>query len=152
MSYKNKKLQLEQIDEQLRELKALNLQPPQSGWINSIRTAIGMSARQLAKRLGISQQALAALEKREVEESITLMKLREVGEKLDLRLVYSFVPKESLESMVKKQAREVATALVKKTSKQMIMEDQKIADQKITKAIEERTLEIKRKMPKYLWD
>lgn len=152
MSYKNKKLQLEQIDEQLRELKALNLQTPQSGWINAIRTAIGMSARQLAKRLGISQQALAALEKREVEESITLMKLREVGEKLDLRLVYSFVPKESLESMVKKQAREVATTIVKKTSKQMIMEDQKIADQKITKAIEERTLEIKRKMPKYLWD
>ncbi len=152
MSYTNKKLQLEQIDEQLFKLKRVDIRVPQSGWINAIRLAIGMSARQLAKRLKISQQALDALEKREVEESITLAKLREVGEKLDLKLVYSFVPKESLEQLVKTQSREIAKSIVLKTNKQMTIEDQKVNDKKIMKSIEKRAKEIESKMPKYLWD
>jgi predicted DNA-binding mobile mystery protein A len=152
MAYQNKKLQLEQIDEQLKKLRSLDVQKPQSGWVKYVRTAIGMSARQLANRLGISQQALAGLEKREIEESISLSKLREIGEKLDLKLVYSFVPIDSLESMVKMQARKVAQSIVMKTSTQMILEDQKISDEKILKSIGERALEIERKLPKYLWD
>ena len=152
MAYRNKRLQLEQIDEQLLKLKRIEIGIPQSGWINAIRTAIGMSARQLANRLNISQQALDALEKREVEESITLAKLREVGEKLDLKLVYSFVPRESLDNMVRAQSIEIAKSIVLKTSKQMTIEDQKVRDEKLIKSIEKRAKEIESKMPKYLWD
>ena len=152
MTYKNKQLRLVQIDEELRKIRALDLRKPRKGWIHTIRTAIGMSARQLAGRLGMSQQALAALEKREMEETITLSKLREAGQALDLHLVYTFVPRESLESMVKDQARKVASSIVMRTSNQMELEDQKIADEKIVQAINDRAEEIERKMPKYLWD
>ena len=147
-----KQLQLRQIDEELKKLSSINIQKPRTGWISTIRTAISMSASQLAKRLKISQQALSNLEKREMEETITLAKLREIGEKLELELVYSFIPKTSLEQMIQQRARKVATEIVMKTNQQMILEDQKIENKKLKQAIESRAEQIARKMPKFLWD
>lgn len=148
----DKQLQIRQIDEELKKLRSVEMTKPRMGWIKTIRTALSMSAAQLSKRMGITQQALANLEKREAEETITIAKLRELGNKLDLELVYSFVPKSSLEDYINQRAREVATEIVMKTNQQMILEDQKIDDKKLQQAIKSRAEEIARKMPKYLWD
>ena len=152
MAYQNKKLRLEQVDEQLKELRKIELDKPPSGWINAIRTAISMSAKQLAKRLQISQQALSNLEKREVEETITIGKLREIGNALNLKLVYSFIPDNSLESMIDEQANKLARKIVMRTSLQMEIEDQRVEDKKLKKSIDQRAKEIARKMPMNLWD
>jgi len=96
MKYKNKKLQIVQIDEQLRCFKdAVNV--PNKGWINTIRTSLSMTASQLAEKLKTSPQAILALEKREEDGKITIRKLKEMGAAMELKLVYGFVHEETLE-------------------------------------------------------
>ena len=153
MDYKNKRLQLKQIDEQLIKLRNSGLEVPHKGWIHTIRKALSMSSEQLGYKLGISLQGAFNLEKREVLGTITINKLQEVGRGLKLKLVYGFVPINfSLQEMVEQRARELAREIVMNTSTHMSLEDQKIADEKLKESIKERTDEIIRTMPNYLWD
>ncbi len=64
MDYKNKKLQLKQVDEQLIKLRSTGLEVPHKGWIHTIRKAISMSSAQLGSKLGISHQGAFNLEKK----------------------------------------------------------------------------------------
>lgn len=67
---------------------------PQNGnWIFSIRGALGMSARTLAKRMGIKLASIQKMEKCERTHSITLDTLNRAAEAMDCRLVYAIVPK-----------------------------------------------------------
>jgi predicted DNA-binding mobile mystery protein A len=151
MKYKNKKLQIVQIDEQLRCFKdAVNV--PNKGWINTIRTSLSMTASQLAEKLKTSPQAILALEKREEDGKITIRKLKEMGAAMELKLVYGFVHEETLEKMIEKKAIQLATKIVMRTSLHMELEDQKISDKKLKKAIKDRAEEIIRNLPKNLWD
>jgi predicted DNA-binding mobile mystery protein A len=152
MNYKNKKLQINQVDEQL-ETFTRTYTAPAKGWIHTIRTSLSMTAAQLANRLGVSPQSVLAIEKREKEGKITLETLRRVGAAMELKLVYGFVPNGgTLEKMIEEKAKELAFKIVMRTSTQMALEDQKISDQKLKKAIEERTQEIVRTLPKNIWD
>ena len=126
---------------------------PALGWINTIRTALNMSLRQMGKRLSITPQSMKEIEQREKDGSITIKNLREAGNALHLQLVYGFIPKEeSLEKMVEKRAYELARDIVLRTSHSMMLEDQQNSKQRIEKAIKERAEEIKNEMPGYLWD
>ncbi|HZZ37352.1 MAG TPA: helix-turn-helix domain-containing protein, partial [Caulobacteraceae bacterium] len=49
---------------------------PPKGWLRAVRDALGMTTKQLARRLGVSQPRVVALEKGEVDESVTLTSLR----------------------------------------------------------------------------
>ena len=57
MKYTNKKLQIIQIDEQLKVFKD-TVSVPKKGWINTIRTSLSMTASQLAEKLKTSPQAI----------------------------------------------------------------------------------------------
>lgn len=151
MKYNNKKLQISQIDEQLKGFND-TANVPKKGWINTIRTSLSMTASQLAEKLKTSPQAILALEKREEEGKITIKKLKEMGAAMELKLVYGFVHEETLEKMIEKKAIKLATKIVMRTSRQMELEDQKISDKKLKKAIEDRAEEIIRTLPKNLWD
>lgn len=96
-------MQLQALDSHLTHIRLPELPP--KGWIATIRTSLGMSARQMAERMGVTQQSVAKLEKNEADDSITLKSLRKAAESLECRLVYAFVPNEgSLEDTLKKQA------------------------------------------------
>ncbi|MDQ3142707.1 MAG: mobile mystery protein A [Bacteroidota bacterium] len=151
MKYNNKKLQISQIDEQLNDFKD-TVNVPKKGWVHTIRTSLSMTALQLAEKLKTSPQAILALEKREEEGKITIKKLKEIGAAMELKLVYGFVHTETLEKMVKQKAIQLATKIVMRTSRQMELEDQKISDKKLKKAIEDRAEEIIRTLPKIIWD
>ena len=126
---------------------------PPSGWIKAIRVALGMSMQQLGNKLSMTKQGIQELERREQEGSITLRSLREAARALDMQLVYGFVPNNgSLDALIEKKARELATRIVMRTSNTMKLEDQENSKQRIEKAIEERTAIIKNEMPKILWD
>ena len=126
---------------------------PPTGWIKAIRTAIGMSMLQLGKRLSITKQSVQDIERREKEGSITIKALRETAKALDMHLVYGFVPMDgSLEELIGRKAKELATQIVLRTSNTMKLEDQENTKQRIEKAIQERTIAIKNEMPKTLWD
>lgn len=79
--------------------------------------------------------------------------MKEIGRVLDMQLVYGFVPNDgSLDALIEKRATELATKIVMRTSNTMKLEDQGNSNERIKKAIIERTAEIKNKMPKILWD
>jgi len=147
-------LLIRQLDNKLMLFKALlNVKSSPKGWINQIRTGLNMSQVQLAKRLGMTAPAIIDLERREAEEAITLKSLREAGEALNLKLVYGFVPKDgSLEAMIEEKAREQATKIIKRTSVTMKLEDQENSRSRLEEALAELTNDIKREIPKSLWD
>ena len=149
-----KKLIQEQLDRKIAELRKLEkvIVPP-GGWIYSIRQGINMSLRQLGARLSITPQSTREIEEREKSDTISLKVLKQVASALDMHFVYAFIPKEkSLEKMVEKRASELAKQIVERTSVQMNLEDQKNPEERIEKAINEKTKELARLMPKYLWD
>jgi len=77
-----RRLELSRLDDRFEELRSddgLLFSRPTRGWVNTIRKALGMSAVQLAKRLGVTRDALYQLEKREVSRSVTLKQLDKAG-------------------------------------------------------------------------
>lgn len=127
--------------------------PPPTGWIKAVRTALGMTLEQLGNKLSLSKQAAQAIENREKEGSLTLKALREAANALDMQLVYGFVPKDgSLDALIDRKARELATQIVLRTSQTMKLEDQENSPERIKKAIEERANVLKSEMPKMLWN
>ena len=126
---------------------------PPTGWVKAIRTALGMSMLQLGKKLSITKQSIQDIEKREQEGAITIKALSELGKALDMRFVYGFVPNDgSLDSLIEKKAAQLATTIVLRTSNTMKLEDQENSRERIKKAIQEKTADLKNEMPKILWD
>ena len=154
MSMSKQKLLIEQADRKLAVFKPLNsIIIPKEGWVHTIRIALKMSLRQLGNRLKISPQSVKEIEEREALGSITLKSLRVVGTALEMKLVYGFIPvNQSIEEMIEKRAIEVAEEIVTRTSQTMQLEDQENSKERLEKAIKNRALEIKTKMPKFLWD
>lgn len=147
-----KKLQIEQLD---RKLAGLHNFPevPTKGWIHGIRTSLKMSFRQFGNRLGIAAQSAHEIEERERNGNITLKNLREVANALDMKLIYGFTPKEgSLSAMLEKQALLAARKIVMRTDNTMKLEGQQVSKERVEKAVRELADEIKREMPRYLWD
>lgn|SRR5690606_16312590 len=149
-----KKLQLDQLDRKLDKYKmASKVTPPPSGWIRSIRLSLGMTLQQLAEKLSITKQSVYELEKREKEGSITLKSLKEVANAMDLQLVYALVPKDgSLDLLIERKAQELAQRIVSRTSDNMKLEAQENSNERIEKAIHERSITLKSEMPRVLWD
>jgi hypothetical protein len=54
--------------------------------------------------------------------------------------------------MIEKRAKELAQKIVLRTSNSMKLEDQENSGERIEKAIQEKTEEIKEELPKYLWE
>lgn len=149
-----KKLQLDQLDRKLDKYKmASKVTPPPSGWIRSIRLSLGMTLQQLAEKLSITKQSVYELEKREKKGSITLKSLKEVANAMDLQLVYALVPKDgSLDLLIERKAQELAQRIVSRTSDNMKLEAQENSNERIEKAIHERSITLKSEMPRVLWD
>ena len=154
MKERKQKLILEQTDRKLQPFRPLvNIQMPTEGWINTIRVALNMQLRQLGKRMSISAQGVKGLEISEKNGTITLQSLKEVAMALNMKLVYGFVPAEgSLDEMVTKKARETAWQIISRTSHTMKLEDQENSKERLARALDEKTTELRTEMPKYLWE
>jgi len=151
---KKQKLILDQVDKRIQKIILLDsLVIPHEGWIYSIRNALGMSLRQLGKRLNITAQSAKEIEEREKNGTVSLAVLRQVGTALDMKLVYGFIPQAgSLEKMIENRALEIAENIIGRTSTSMMLEDQGNTEARLRKAIHEKTAELKQEMPRYLWD
>jgi predicted DNA-binding mobile mystery protein A len=151
---KKRSLQIEQLSNKMQAYPRLEkVAPPPIGWVKAIRTALGMSLQQLSNRLSITKPSAMEIEHREIKGSITIRSLREVAKALDMQLVYGFVPVDgSLEELIDRKARELATQIVMRTSNTMKLEDQENTKRRIEKAIQQRALDIINEMPKALWD
>jgi predicted DNA-binding mobile mystery protein A len=149
-----KSLQIQQLNNKMQAAATLkSTPPPPTGWIKAVRTALGMSLQQLGNKISITKQSLQNIERREKDGSVTLKTLRDAANALDMELVYGFVPQDgSLDALIDRKAKELATQIVLRTSNTMKLEDQENSQKRIQKAIEERTASIRNEMPKILWD
>ena len=153
MNLQNSKLVIRQLDKKLMTFKPLQDAMPATGWVSLIRKTLNMSLRQLGDKLSITPQSIRDIEKREKEGTVSLKALREAAEALDMTLVYGFIPKDgSLEKMIERKAYEKAQKIVSRTSTTMKLEDQENSKERIKEAVAELAEDIKREMPKNLWD
>jgi predicted DNA-binding mobile mystery protein A len=127
---KNHLLMVRQLDRQLKEWRSLRVkyQPPKTGWVRAIRKALGMTAEQLAKRLGLQRTRIVQLELAETQDAITLRSLRNAAAAMECELIYALVPKDSLENILKTKAFELATEQVNRVSHSMSLEDQALEE------------------------
>lgn len=154
MKNEQKRLLVTQLDKKIAHFTGAKNHPiPGEGWIYSIRTALGMSLKQLGQRLKITPQGIKDIERREKDGSLTLQRLREVAAALNMQLVYGLIPKEeTLDKMIETRARELAREIVLKTSHTMHLENQGLEEKAIKEAINIRAEKIKNEMPKDLWN
>lgn len=123
------------------------------GWIQSTRLALGMSLRQLARRIGISASALTNFEKREQTEAITLATLKKAANAMDMELVYYFKPKSgSLKNTISIQAKKKAQEILIQSNQTMRLEGQDTDQDSQNQELERLTRELADNMPKSLWD
>jgi predicted DNA-binding mobile mystery protein A len=151
---KTQKLILDQTDSKIKSFNTVKkMIIPSSGWVHAIRLSLGMSLKQLGKRMSITAQSIKEIEEREKAGTISINVLRQFGKSLNMKFIYGFVPeKESMSEMVKQRALEIAKEIVLRTSVNMSLEEQKNSEKRLRKAIKEKALEIQQEMPKYLWD
>jgi predicted DNA-binding mobile mystery protein A len=113
------------LDRRLTALKPVEqYAPPRSGWIRAVRDALGMTAADLAIRMGISGASIRSYEDKEATGGIRLSSLQRAAEAMDCTLVYAFVPKSSLEETVQRQARTVLDQQMKRVRQTMTLEAQ----------------------------
>jgi predicted DNA-binding mobile mystery protein A len=154
MKLKNSSLVIKQLDKKLETFSGLKvLDQPSSGWIKLIRTILNMSLSQLGKKMQMTPQGVRAIENREREGTLTLNALQDAAHALEMKLVYGFIPNDgSLEKMIERKAYEVAEKIVERTSATMKLEAQENSEERIKQAVKELAEDIKREMPRKLWD
>jgi predicted DNA-binding mobile mystery protein A len=149
-----KLLALDQLDARLPKLRdaaeEIRRQSPRTGWIKAIRTALDMTERSLAKRLGIQQASLRKLEHNELSGSITLESLRRVAEALDADLVYAIVPRKPLRQAIRERAHELALERLNPIAHSMQLEEQSLTAKQFERQVNDLADELEKK-PATLW-
>lgn len=112
------------LDNRLKAVKTSAVSPAPASWVKAIRQALGMTTRQFAERLGVSQPRVVALEKAEQNRTITLDSLEKAAQALDCDLVYILVPRKPLEQIIQDQALKAAFRLTAPTRHTMALEAQ----------------------------
>ncbi|HBR14819.1 MAG TPA: mobile mystery protein A [Candidatus Omnitrophica bacterium] len=153
MNYWDAKVIREQLDRKLESLKDFATSGmPKQGWIRTIRDAVGLSARQLGEKAGIDQSRISRLENAEKDGSLKLSSLQKIAQGLNMRFVYGFVAEDSLEQMVRAQAKKIALKRLKQLNATMRLEKQGIPEEEQQKVLGDMVEKILIDQPKDFWD
>lgn len=154
-SARQRRLEIERLDKYLGNLRAAEnvlRTPPSVGWIRSIREALGMSATQLAERLGVSRAAAYKLEDRESGRKVTLKQLDKAAEALGCDVWYALVPKESLEQMIRDRARDKAEEQLSAANASMGLEAEGVRGSDFVTAVTSASSYTEALTDRHLWD
>jgi predicted DNA-binding mobile mystery protein A len=125
MKLEFRQLRLSQLDRKLGLGRSLPPRPS-GGWIASVREALGLSQRQVGKKMRVSGQAIQQFEQAEAKDRITLRALRRVAAAMGCALVYVLVPTSgSFAELAEEPTRERVARDVKSVVHTMALEDQK---------------------------
>jgi predicted DNA-binding mobile mystery protein A len=138
-----------------RAAQSIGQQQPLSeseGWIATTRKALGMSAAQLARRLGVTRARISQAERAELSGGVTLKTMQAAAAAMGCRFVYAIVPIEGrAEDVIAAQARRKARALVAKASDHMALERQSLPDERNRAEAERIADELARTLPADFW-
>lgn len=141
-------IEIRALDRKTADLQSdKNIIPKGKSWIGTIREAIGMTALQLANRLGVTQPRISAMEKNEKNMKISTME--KVAAAVDCDFVYYFKPKTSFQDIVETQAKQTAEAILKTVNLNMALEDQSIAAKE---AVDDMVSDFINNNTKQIWD
>jgi len=143
-----------QLDKRLSSIQDQTdlLVRPSRGWLKAIREAIGMTTTQLAKRLGVAQSRVVAIEKAEVGGTITLNSLEKAARALECQLVYVLIPRQPLEDLVQERAERKAKKLLNSTIHNMALEDQPVDKADVEEQLKRLTQRLIEKGGSDLWE
>lgn len=154
-SARQRRLEIGRLDKHLRSLGAAEdglRATPSGGWIATIREALGMSAAQLAERLGVSRAAVYKLEQREKGRNVTLKQLDKAAEALDCEVRYTLVPKQSLEQTIRDRARQKAERQLRAANASMGLEAEGVKDSDFAAAVNSASSYTGALTDRHLWD
>ena len=115
------------LDKRLNSIRNLgDFARPPKGWVKAIREALGMTAEQMAVRLGVTKPRIYRLEQAESEGALTLDSLQRAASALECELVYALVPKQPLETMIQQRALHEAKKRMRTAAHTMSLEDQSV--------------------------
>ena len=124
---------------------------PPIGWIRSIRQALGMTAADLAIRMGLSQARVLAIEQAEAAGALTLDTLNRAADALDCTFVYALIPKKPLEQTVRERALQVAAEHLSAVDHTMRLEDQRVAPGAAQRRLHEVADDLLTRSPRSIW-
>lgn len=125
-------LQIRALDKKTSDLKsAKNIVLQSSGWIKTVREAIGMTVSQLAARLGVTQPRITKMESN--EDNLKLSTMKKAAEAMNCEFVYYFKPRTTFQNLVDEQAQKKAAEVLKTVNVNMALENQEIAEDKAVK-------------------
>ncbi|MEZ5558134.1 MAG: mobile mystery protein A [Pseudomonadales bacterium] len=133
----------------LRDSTAL-LRPPK-GWVKALREALGMTAEQLARRIGVTKPRVYEIERSELDGSITLHSLERAAQAMDCQLVYALVPRQPLQNMVEQRALLEANKRIRAAAHTMALEDQAVEEQELREQVETLAKELLNQKGSVLW-
>ena len=144
----------EQLDERLEMLRATAhlAARPQRGWVRAVRDTLGMTTRQLSKRLGVSQPRIVKLEQSEVAGAITLDSLQRAAEALGCRLVYAIVPLRPLTETIEERISNIAERRLASVEQTMRLEGQEVTKKARRDDAREQIVKEVLRRPARLWD
>jgi predicted DNA-binding mobile mystery protein A len=130
-----------QLERRLAPLRDMTLVAPPKGWIKAIRESLGMTARQLAARMGVAPSRIPAIEKAEVTGATTLRTLRQTAAAMNCVFVYAFVPIEPLDDMLRERAMQKARKDSSRLDHTMRLENQALLKSDLD-AEQQRTIDL----------
>jgi predicted DNA-binding mobile mystery protein A len=143
----------QQLDKRLAALRPLARSPkPSRGWVRAIRETLGMTTRQLAERMRISQPSLVKLEKSEAAGTITLGSLERAAQALGCRVVYALVPIKPLTETIEGRASMLADRQVSSVEQTMRLEAQGVTNKTERKQARRQVAQELLRRPARLWD
>ncbi|MBI1269961.1 mobile mystery protein A [bacterium] len=152
-SRKARALRRKQLDKALSSNpRVADLPRLKNGYIRELRTALGISSTRLGKMMNVSQPALTKLESNEREGVITLNSLQKAANALGCDLVYALIPKTSLETHLRINAREAAQELINEVNHSMILESQGASKEYLQEEIDEIADSLVANLDKRIWD
>jgi len=153
MALKNRALIRKQLDQRLQTFAALkDSTPPVRGWVRAVRDALGMTGEQLARRIGVQKQRVAALEKGEVAGTVTFNSMKKAAEAMNCVFVYALVPRDSLQAVVERQARKYAEKIQADIQHSMTLEQQGLTPEENRRGIDANTGKFVRETARDIWE
>lgn len=150
---KNQLAILKQLDQQLLALKINHAEiMPHDGWVRSIRKALGITIKQLARRLHVDPSRVVKIETAELKGAVTLRTMQQTAEQLHCHFAYQLIPKTNLEAYVRSRAKKLAEDAIKRTAHTMDLESQSVNKEWLEEQIIEITQSLLQKSWKNLWE
>lgn len=153
MKYVSRLEKIKKLDDKLEVLKpARKVHRPIKGWIKAIRSTLGMTTAQMAIKVGVSQPRIVHIEQSEPLGDIKISTMQKIANSLEMDFFYGFVPRKSLEDIVKQRATQIAKERLKRVGHTMALESQDISSKKQEEMLEKIVAELLNDLPKKFWE